>query len=117
MARAWYGEKAPGFFSFSFVFFDWAREFRDFTDAFGVGRMRARNKCSADFRAVPARFNAKEGRFRGSDVSVTSSCIVDPLFSLNYCARQLMRRVAASERSKIHGFDQLRTNHLPLYDL
>jgi hypothetical protein len=57
-------------FSVSFGFFDWTCEFRDFTDAFGVGGVRARNKCSADFRSVPARFNAKEGCFGGSDVSV-----------------------------------------------
>ena len=55
---------------FSSGFFDWTVEFSDFTDAFCLGRMRARNKRSADFCSVPARFNAKLGRFSGSDMSV-----------------------------------------------
>jgi hypothetical protein len=54
----------------SFSFFDWTRELRDFADAFCFGRVRARIKRSADLRSVPARVNAKAGRFDGSDVPV-----------------------------------------------
>jgi hypothetical protein len=97
--------------SVSFGFFDWTCEFRNFTDAFGVGGVRARNKCSADFRSVPARFNAKEGCFGGSDVSVQEF-----LHCRSFVFIELLRAADAlkwrrQRRSKIHGFDQLRTNH------
>jgi hypothetical protein len=54
----------------SFAPLDWTSEFSDLADTFRLGRVRSRHKCSADFRSVPARFNAKVGRLGRSDVSV-----------------------------------------------